>query len=116
MIGLIMKLIVCPLTLIICKYIFGLHYTIAQGIFIGVVLAFAAHVLELFILKRGTLWISTLADLIAAFSIIYLSQFLLNNVSITVLGAIFTAALITVFEYLEHYYLIRSGKTKKTED
>ncbi len=116
MIGLIMKLIICPITLIISNYIFGLQYTFIQAIMVGIILAVAAHMMEVLILKKGTFWISTIVDFIAAFAIVYLSQFFFRNVYITFLDALLTSVLLTVTEYLQHTYLIRTYKTKKTEE
>jgi len=49
----------------------------------------------------------------AAFAIVYLSQFVLRDVSITFFSAILTAILLTVTEYFQHNYLIKTDKTKK---
>lgn len=89
---------------------------LCYAIIVGLILAFAAHMMEILVLKKGTFWISTIADFIAAFAIVYLSQFLLRNVSITFLNTSLTALLLTVTEYFQHNYLIKSGKTKKMID
>lgn len=113
MIGLIMKLIVCPVILLLSNYILGLQYTLAQSLYVGFIIAIVGHMMEVLILKSGTLWISTISDFIVAFAIIYLSQFLLRNVAVTLLGALLIALILTVVEYFEHLFLIRAGKTKK---
>ncbi|MDR3598687.1 DUF2512 family protein [Clostridium sp.] len=114
-IGLILKFIACPVIIILSNYVIGLEYSVIQGLFIGVVLAFVAHMMEVLILKHGTLWISTISDFIVAFAVVYLSQFVLRDVNITFFNAFLTSLLLTVVEYLEHIFLIRSGKTKKGE-
>lgn len=116
MIGLYIKLIICPITVLISNYFFGLNYTLLQAVVVGLILAFFAHFMEVFILKKGTFAISTIADFFAAFIIIYLSQLILINVNITTVGALLTAALLTATEFFQHKYLIGSGKTKKGED
>lgn len=116
MIGLILKLIVCPIIILLSNYVWGLHYTLAQSLFVSVVLAFGAHMMEVLILKNGTFWVSTISDFIVVFAIIYLSQFVLRDVYITFFNAVLTALLLTVFEYFEHIFLIRTGKTKKGDD
>lgn len=115
MTGIIMKLIIYPIGLIVSNYIFKLQYTYAQAITIGLILAIVAHVMELLVLKRGTLWISTMSDLVISFMIIYLSQSLFNNTSIYISNALFTALLLTVTEYFQHTYLIGTGKAWKKE-
>jgi len=116
MIGLIIKLIVCPITILISNYLFGLQYTVFQAIIVGLFLAVAAHIMEFILLRKGTFALSTFADLFAAFLIVYLSQFVLRNVTITLTSALFTALLLTATEYFQHKYLISTGKTKKSRD
>lgn len=113
MAGLILKLVICPIAILISNYLFGLQYTPATAIVVGLVIAVAAHMMEILILKRGTFWISTIADFVAAFAIVYFSQFFIVNVYITVWDALLTSALLTVTEYFQHNYLIKSGRTKK---
>ncbi|EKQ51433.1 MULTISPECIES: DUF2512 family protein [unclassified Clostridium] len=113
MTGLIMKLILCPILLLITNYIFGLGYTFTQALIVGIVLAIVAHMMEVLILKNGTFWVSTISDFVVAFAIIYLSQFVFMNVIITFWGALITSLLLTVVEYFEHNFLIKSGRTKK---
>jgi hypothetical protein len=113
MVGLIMKLIACPIILLASNYFFGLGYTLTQIIVVGIILAVIAHLMEVLLLKRGTFWVSTVSDFIAAFLVVYLSQYFLANVTITFLGALLTAIIVTVVEYFVHQYLINSGKTKK---
>lgn len=113
MIGLVLKLIACPVIVLLSNYILGLQYTIAQGLYVGCIIAIVGHLMEVLILKNGTLWISTISDFILAIAIIYLSQFLLANVALTISDALLTALVLTVVEYFEHLFLIKSGKTKK---
>lgn len=110
-----MKLIICPITLIISDLlIWGIDYTnIYQPIIVGVILAVLAHTMELFLLKRETFWTSNIADLIAAFAVVYLSQFFIPDARVTLLGALLAALLLFLTEYFQHLYLLRSGKVKK---
>lgn len=116
MVGLIMKLIICPVTLIISDVLFrGLNYaTVSQAIIVGVVLALSAHMMELLLLRKENFWISTIADFIASFAIVYFSQFFFANARITFSGALFAAILLTFTEYFQHMYLIKTGRTRKT--
>jgi hypothetical protein len=77
---------------------------------IGVFFAFASYLLEQVILKRGTFWISNVIDFLFAAIVVYASQFFLPDVTISWIGAIFSAAMLSAFEYIAHSYLIRSGK------
>jgi hypothetical protein len=115
--GFIMKLIICPAILVLSDFIFGnVNYAgIFQPIVSGVVLAALAHVLELIILMRRTLWVSTAADFAAAFIFIYFSQFFLPGANITYVGALLAATLLSVTEYFQHLFLIQKNKTRKME-
>lgn len=117
MTGLIMKLIICPLGLILSNYLFtDVYYPyIYQPIFIGIVIAISGHLMELFLLKPRTLLISTIADFLIAFVIVYFSQFILPGSRLTLIGASLTSTLLALTEYFQHLYLIRSGKTKKSD-
>lgn len=117
MTGLIMKLIICPFGLIVSNYLFAdVYYPYTyQPIFIGIAIAILGHLIELFLLKPGTLLISTIADFLATFIIVYFSQFILPGASITLIGAALTSTLLALTEYFQHIYLIKSGKTKKFE-
>lgn len=117
MIGLIMKLIVCPLVVILSDALLdSVNYaSIYQAIGVGIVLALLAHTMEVMVLRKGTFWISTAADFIAAFAVVYLSQFVLYGTFITFTGALITALLLTVTEYFQHSYLNKTEKTRKSE-
>jgi uncharacterized membrane protein len=113
--GLILKLIICPLGVIAADALFAeLYYpNLYQSILVGVVLAVVGYVMERMILRRGTLWFTTLLDLLAAAAIVYTSGYLLPGAAVTLLGAVFAAILLDVAEYLQHRWLIRNEKTEK---
>ncbi|WP_199622686.1 DUF2512 family protein [Paenibacillus alkalitolerans] len=114
MAGLFVKLIVCPLTVILASYLFpNVNYTaLYQPIIVGLVLAVAAHMMEVFLLKEGTFWLSTAMDFIAATLIVYFVS-LFQAANVTFFGAILTAILLTLTEIVQHRWLIRSGRTQK---
>jgi hypothetical protein len=114
--GLLLKLIVCPVVVILSDALFTevFYPSLFQSISVGLLLALVGHYMEMWLLKRGTLWMSTLIDLLGAWAIVYFSAYLLPGARITLLGAVFTAILLDVTEYLQHVWLIRSGRTEKT--
>lgn len=117
MTGLIMKIIICPIALIISDYLFtDVYYPyIYQAISTGIIIAISGHLMELYLLKPGTLIISTIADFLTAFVIIYLGQFVFFGCRITLIGASLASTLLALTEYFQHLYLIRSNKTIKNE-
>ncbi|WP_047983386.1 DUF2512 family protein [Ornithinibacillus californiensis] len=115
MMGLIVKLIVCPLTVFLASVIFpNVNYTVFyQPIIVGFILAISAHMMEVVLLKEGRFWISTIVDFIAAALIVYVVS-LFQDATVTVLGAILTGILLTITELVQHQWLIRSGRNQKT--
>ena len=113
MAGLIVKLLVCPAVVYLSGLIFEqVHYSyIYQPILTGIVLAVAAHLMELFILYPGALWSSAIIDFFAATAIVYFST-VLPGATITVVGAFLTAVLLTLTEIPQHVWLIKSGKAE----
>lgn len=113
--GLLIKLIVCPSVVILSDYLLASidYASLYQAIIVGLVLAFAAHAMEVLLLRRGTLWMSTLLDLAAAILILFFSQFLLPGSRVLFIGAFLTAVLLTFTEYFQHVWLIRNRMTEK---
>jgi len=109
--GFFAKLFVCPAILLLSYAIVpGMNfYHIYQSVAVGIVIALAAHLSDLLILRKNTFWISNTVDLAGTFIIIYISQYFLRVTAISFLAALFTAILLTVAEYFLHSYLIRKG-------
>ncbi|WP_100405547.1 DUF2512 family protein [Bacillus solitudinis] len=112
MIGLIVKIFVCPITVMIASLIFANVYyaNLIQAITVGLVLAVAAHMMEVLILKKRTFWISTIIDFFAAALIVYVVSGLFATSVVTIGGAFLTAILLTFTEVIQHSWLINSGK------
>lgn len=117
MTGLVVKLIVCPLTIFLSDALFPQVYYpfVYQPILIGIIVAIVAYALEVMILKRGTLWISTFADFIGAAVIVYFVTLLLPGATITVTGALLTALVLALTEHIQHIWLISTGRTKESD-
>ncbi|AOY76796.1 DUF2512 family protein [Clostridium formicaceticum] len=118
MIGLLIKLVVCPVVVVLADIILpGINYTnLYQPIIVGVILAVLAHMMEIAILRKGSSGISNLMDFIAASLVIYYSQLLFTGARISIYSAMLAAFLLAITEYFQHVWLINKGKTKKPED
>lgn len=116
MIGLIIKLIVCPLVVLLSMAIFpNVNYTsIWHPIIVGLILALGAHMMEVFMLKKGTYWISTVMDFVAATLIVYFVSMFFAGAEVTFFGALLTGFALTLTELPQHSYLIKSKKTQKS--
>ena len=115
MTGLLMKLAICPIVILLSSFLLlNVNYVDAiQPILIGLMLAVAAHLMELVLLRRGTLWISLAADFVVATFFIYFISDLFAGTYVTFAGAVIVALILGITEYFQHLYLIRSGKTRK---
>ncbi|HBY05004.1 MAG TPA: hypothetical protein DEH07_10940 [Desulfotomaculum sp.] len=71
--GFLVKIIVYPLIVYISGLVFRqVSFTaLYQPVIIGLILAAVAHTMEIYILRPGTLWISTAIDFVTATLIIY---------------------------------------------
>lgn len=116
--GLLIKLLVSPVLVVLADALFpevnylSLYYSIG----LGFVLAIAGYWLERIILRPGTLWLTTALDMIAGFVITYVSAFILPAaIQITPMGAGFVAIFYGVAEYLQHGWLIQTGRVSEYE-
>lgn len=115
MLNFIMKLIICPIVLLIAdRFLTIVDFAfVYQAIVIGVTLAVAGHLLELAILQKNTFWVSNLMDFVSSAVIIYFLAYFFAGTYVTVMGAVLTAAMLTVVEFFVHLWLIRSGRARK---
>jgi Mg2+/Co2+ transporter CorB len=70
--------------------------------------------MEVLILKKGTFWLSTIVDFVAASFIVYIVSLFFATASVTIAGALLTALLLTFTEVIQHGWLINSGRTQKS--
>lgn len=117
MTGLVVKLLVCPIGIILASWIFP-NVNFAnwfQPIALGVILAFIGYFMEVFLLRENTNWISTLMDFILTTAVVYFGAMFFVNAAVTFWGAILTGLLIAVTEIFQHYWLLGSGRAGKRE-
>lgn len=117
MLNLIMKIIICPIVLLIAAAMLtNVNYLYThQPIVIGVTLAVAGHLLEWALLSRATFWISIIADFVSSTLIIYVLSYFFVDAAVTFFGAMVVALFLTVIEFFVHMWLIRSGRAVKEE-
>ncbi|MBN6187632.1 DUF2512 family protein [Aneurinibacillus sp. BA2021] len=112
----LMKVVTCPLAIILASFLFpNVNYSnFAQPIIVGVILALAGTMLEYLFLREGTLWLSTGADFVASILVIYLVSQFFYGARVTLMGAVATSLIIAAVEFFVHSYLINSGQTRKS--
>jgi hypothetical protein len=111
----LMKIIICPLSVILASFLFtNVRYAaLYQPIFVGVVLAVIGTLMEYLFLREGTLWINTVLDFIVSTFFVYFITIFFYGARITIVGAILTGLILAIVEHFIHLYLIKSQKTKK---
>lgn len=116
MAGLFIKLIVCPILILISAFLFRDVYYPAfyQPLLVGLVLAVISHMTEVYILMSKTFWMTLALDLIIASLVVYISAFFFPNSHITWIGAFLTGFLLTIPEYFQHHWLIPKRNTSQT--
>lgn len=116
MIGLIVKVLICPIGVLLSDWLFaGVQFrSFYQAILVGLILAVVGYTMELFLLSRDSFWLTNALDFFATALIVYYSAFFFPGTHITWAGALLTALLLTITEYFQHQWLIRSGRAEKT--
>lgn len=112
MAGLFVKLIVSPIALLIASILFRDVYYPSwyQPILIGLILAVAGHLMEVYLLKETTFWFMFILDFFTAAFIIYISSFFFMAAQITWTGAFLSAFLFAITEYVQHRWLIQTHR------
>lgn len=116
MTSLLLKIFLCPIALILSTWLIpGIKYgDYYQPVIVGLILAVVGVLMEYILLKKGTLWFSTIMDFVASVLIVYFISNWFANADVTFLGAVLVGALLAVTEYFIHLWLIQSGRTQKS--
>jgi uncharacterized membrane protein YcaP (DUF421 family) len=116
MANLLMKIIVIPLIVVVMAWLLpNVDYgPLYEPIVVGLIVAAAGIAMEYLMLRRGTVWMSTLADFVASVVIIYIVSNLFTDANVTFPGAVLVGIVIGVVEYFMHVFLVQSGKTRKS--
>lgn len=113
--SLIIKFTIYPLVVYLAGFFLNSVQFISlfQPFLIGFILAVAATLMELYLLKPGTLWLSTGLDFLASTAIVYIVPFFLAGAYVTLTGAIITGFVLALTEIPQHLWLNRTGNTIK---
>lgn len=109
-----MKLFVCPVLVVLADALFPeVNFAnLYQSVGVGFVLAVGGYFLDRALLAPGSLWLTTMFDFIIGFLIVYGSLVFLPTAEIAAIGAGFVAIFFGVSEYIQHLWLIRTGRTE----
>ncbi|WP_274362275.1 DUF2512 family protein [Paenibacillus thermotolerans] len=107
----LMKLVITPIGLWLCDQMLrDVHYPYATSIVLaGLLLAVVGYALEWLMLRRGTLWLTTVADWALSAAFIYASQYVIAGAYASVTGALLSGGILAIVEYFMHRYEISSG-------
>ncbi|WP_199614510.1 DUF2512 family protein [Paenibacillus alkalitolerans] len=111
MIVLLMKLVATPLVLWLADWMLADVYypTLTSSLSTGLTLAIIGYGTEWLMLRRGTLWLTTIVDWAVTAAIVYVSQFMFPGTFVTVMGALLTGGVMAIAEYFMHRYAIDRG-------
>ncbi|WP_166246191.1 DUF2512 family protein [Paenibacillus turpanensis] len=110
MANMIWKAVACPVLIALSALLlpnvgYGAWY---QPILVGLCAAAAGRLMELLILRPGTLWLSTAADFAVSFLIVYTLSNAFIGAAVTVTGALLTALMLTATEPVIHYFILET--------
>lgn len=111
----LLKVITIPLILILSDgFSDRIEFAgVGQAITFGIILAAIGTLMEYFLLRKGTLWLSVIMDFVVSAIVLYYVTNMLEGAAIT-LGAALTVSLILgVIEFFVHLGLLRSGKIRE---
>lgn len=114
--SLLLKVITIPIVLFAADWMLaGIDFAnFGQILLVGIILAIVGTMMEYVLLREGTLWISTLADLVATVLILYFVSNAFAGAEVNFWGTVAASLIITLIEIPVHLWLIRSGYAKKS--
>jgi Protein of unknown function (DUF2512) len=115
--SLIAKLIISPLIVVLADALFPeVHFdSLYHSIGVGFTLAVVGYFVDRSMLHPGSLWMTTAADFIVGFLVVYGSLFILPMAQISAIGAGFVATFYGIGEYLQHRWLISARRSEEEE-
>jgi uncharacterized membrane protein YvlD (DUF360 family) len=85
-----------------------------QAITFGIILAAIGTLMEYFILREGTLWVSVIMDFVVSAVVLYYVTNMLEGATMTLGAAVTISLVLGVIEYFVHRGLIRTGRVSST--
>lgn len=112
----LLKVITIPLILILSD---GLSERVefagvGQAIIFGIILAAIGTLMEYFILREGTLWMSVIMDFVVSTIVLYYVTNMFEGAAMTLGAAVTISLVLGVIEYFVHLGLIRTGRVRST--
>jgi hypothetical protein len=104
MVMLLLKLLIVPIVLFLADVMMVdvLFPSTWAIIGTGIALALLGLMMEALMLRRGTLWLTTVADWAVGAAVVYSSQFIFAGGFVSVVGALLTGGLLAIPEYFMH--------------
>ncbi|WP_232699457.1 DUF2512 family protein [Brevibacillus daliensis] len=115
MVRLGLKLLLTPALFLLIDYIYGgiFYPSWYQLVMLGLVVAILSYFLEVMFLQRGTLWLSTIMEMIVCLIVVYFSKYVFVGSKVFLDGAFLMAVLFGLLEYMQHIWMLRSGRVEK---
>ena len=112
MLNLVLKIIICPLTIYIADMLSPQinFYLLMDIIIIGLIVALVGYIGDSFLLKKISNFTLTWIDVILSTLVIWISSWFFTTAQITFSGSLFTGILLGFTEYLSHRMLLSSQR------
>nr|WP_275583899.1 DUF2512 family protein [Scopulibacillus daqui] len=106
----ILKIVLTPVIIIIADLFSNVQInygTAYEAVIIGVIVGLINFAVELLLFRRGTFWITTIADFVITMFVIFFGSNVFRDAYIGALGAFTLSLIITVLEYFIHFYVLK---------
>lgn len=100
----LLKLVLMPLVVVLADLMMVDVFlpTVWSAVFAGAAIAVLGYIVEWAMLRRGTLWLTTVADWAMASAVLYLASFVFDGAYVSLVGALLAGGLAAIPEYFIH--------------
>ncbi|MCI3922379.1 hypothetical protein MO973_19290 [Paenibacillus sp. TRM 82003] len=104
----LLKLVLMPLVLVLADLMMidVFFPSLWSAIAVGAAIAVLGYVVEWAMLRRGTLWLTTVADWALASAVVYLAPYVFPGAYVSLVGALLAGGLAAIPEYFMHRAII----------
>lgn len=106
----ILKLVLAPVIVILCDLLspYQINYaSVYEAILIGLAIAIVGFAVEWLMLRRGTLWITTISDFVFTLCIVFFGSMVFNDARVSTAGALIISLIFGIMEYFIHLWVLR---------
>ncbi|MFC7393131.1 DUF2512 family protein [Scopulibacillus cellulosilyticus] len=110
MVNFILKIVLTPVIIVIADLFSNVQInygTAYEAVIMGVIVGLINFAVELLLFRRGTFWITTVADFVITMFVVFFGSNIFTDAYVGALGAFTVSLIITVLEYFLHFYVLK---------